>query len=155
MILYGPNIKTQSSHWSKPQAVLTPVTQVQLLHAVEMIAPTLSGTMKKEKHLGVLVDAMFELGLSTLLNNNLCHQVEIEKLMCPGKNSSSMWQSITILVPPLPRTPSMELVYPYSSTPDAKHVDRLHHLFVLDTRDVADPSVVDAVRNLKKTGQEQ
>ena len=32
---------------------------------------------------------------------------------------------------------------------------RSHHLFFLDTRDVADPSVVDAVRNLKKTGQEQ
>ncbi len=111
MILYGPNIKTQSSNLVTPQAALA-LSQLlvfnsfalcrggssnSLIHHQESETPlplyvgvlVHSKTRKRE-----LVDALFELGLnisydrvmsiSTILGNNLCHQFEIEKNVCPS-----------------------------------------------------------------------
>lgn len=112
MILYGPNIKTQSSHLSPPQATLT-LSQLlmfntfarcrdgssnSLMHRQERETPLPlyvgvlihSKTRKRE-----LVDDLFELGLSisydrvmsisTILGNTLCHQFKMEKTVCPSK----------------------------------------------------------------------
>ncbi len=160
MILYGPNIKTQSSHSSKPQAVLT-LAQLLKFNSFTRCKDVASHTIRHNEeretplpqYLGVLihsktrkrelVDALFELALfelglsisyervmtiSTILNNNLCLQYETEKVMCPPKlkiNFSRMQHliiSIITLVPQLPRTPSMGLVYLYFSIPNMKLV---------------------------------
>lgn len=86
-----------------------------------------------------LMNALFKLGLciscervmtiSTILNNNLCHQFETEKVMCPPKLRKNILVNAAFnnidhnLVLPLPRTLSMGLVYLYSSTPNVKQVD--------------------------------
>ncbi len=150
MILYGPNIKTQSSNLVTPQAALT-LSQLlmfnsfarcrggssnSLIHHQERETPlplfvgvlVHSKTRKRE-----LVDAQFELGLSisydgvmsisTILGNNLCHQFEIEKNVCSKETSILMQPLITLIiirVPPLLRTLFMGLQYPYSNIQDLR-----------------------------------
>ena len=111
MILYGPNIKTMSSHSWKLQAVLTLSQLIKfnslarrrvdsshsITHSEERETPLPqylgilihSRTCKKE-----LVDTQFDLclcisydrvmAISKIVNNNLLfHQFENEKIMCP------------------------------------------------------------------------
>ena len=110
MILYGPNIKTQSSYMSTPQAALTLLQLLKFNSFARCRGCDTSHTLRHREereplpqYLGVLihhktrkrklVDALFELGLciscdhvlsiSTILGNNLCCQFEIEKNVCP------------------------------------------------------------------------
>ena len=110
MILYGPNIKTQSSYMSTPQAALTLSQLLKFNSFARCRGRDTSHTLRHREeretplpqYLGVLihhktrkrelVDALFELGLcisydhvlsiSTILGNNLCRQFEIEKNVC-------------------------------------------------------------------------
>ena len=110
MILYCPNIKTQSIHSSTPQVVLILSQFLKFnsfarcrgdsSHAIkhmerrETPLPQYLGVMIHTKtQIRELVDALFELGLciyydhvlniSTILGNNLCDQFEVEKIVCP------------------------------------------------------------------------
>ena len=112
MILYGPNIKTQSIHSLTPQAVLT-LSQLLKFNSFACCRGDSSHAIKHmegretpfPQYLGVmihtktrkreLVDALFELGLcishdrvlniSALLGNSLCNQFEVEKIVCHPK----------------------------------------------------------------------
>lgn len=123
MILYGPNIKTQSSYSSPPQSVLT-LSQLLMfnsfVHCKHGISHTLRHKQERETplplYLGVLihsktrkkelVDALFELGLcisydrvmniSTSLGNNLCHHFEMEKAVCPPKLKGQLFTTAAI-----------------------------------------------------------
>ena len=123
MILYGPNIKTQSSYLSTPQAVLT-LSQLLMFNSFARCRDDNSHTLRHKQeretplpqYLGVLihsktrkrelVDAMFELGLcisydrllsiSTTLGNNLCHQFEVEKTVCPPKLRGKVFTTAAI-----------------------------------------------------------
>ena len=123
MILYGPNMKTQSSYLSTPQAVLT-LSQLLMFNSFARCRDDNSHTLRHKQeretplpqYLGVLihsktrkrelVDAMFELGLcisydrllsiSTTLGNNLCHQFEVEKTVCPPKLRGKVFTTAAI-----------------------------------------------------------
>lgn len=124
MILYGPNIKTQSNHLLKPQAVLT-LAQLLKFNSFARCRDVTSHTVRHNEeretplpqYLGVLihsktrkrelVDALFELGLcisyervmtiSTILNNNLCLQFETDKVMCPPKLKENILTNYAVL----------------------------------------------------------
>ena len=123
MILYGPNIKTQSSYLSTPQAALT-LSQLLMFNSFARCQDGGSHTLRHKQeretplplYLGVLihsktrkkelVDALFELGLcisydrvmsiSTSLGNNLCHQFEMEKTVCPPKLKGNLFTTAAI-----------------------------------------------------------
>ena len=124
MILYGPNIKTQSSYMSTPQAALTLSQLLKFNSFARCRGRDTSHTLRHREeretplpqYLGVLihhktrkrelVDALFELGLcisydhvlsiSTILGNNLCRQFEIEKNVCPPTLRKKLFTNATI-----------------------------------------------------------
>ena len=123
MILYGPNIKTQSSHLSTPQAALT-LSQLLMFNSFARCRAESCHSLRHNQeretpfplYLGVLihsktrkrelVDAQFELGLcisydrvmniSTILGNNLCRHFEMEKNVCPPKLKAKLFTTAAI-----------------------------------------------------------
>lgn len=123
MILYGPNIETQSNYYTTPQAVLT-LSQLLMFNSFARCRADSSHTLRHKQeretpvplYLGVLihsktrkrelVDALFELGLSisydrvmsisTILGNNLCHQFEMENTVCPPKLKGKLFTTAAI-----------------------------------------------------------
>ena len=124
MILYGPNIKTQSSYLSTPQAALTLSQLLKFNSFARCRGRDTSHTLRHKEeretplpqYLGVLihskirkrelVDALFELGLcisydrvlsiSTILGNNLCRQFEIKKTVCPPMLRKNLFTNAAI-----------------------------------------------------------
>jgi hypothetical protein len=123
MILYGPNIKTQTSCTLRPQAALT-LSQLLVFNTVARCRDenfrTIRHNPERETplplYLGVLihtktrkkelVDCLFELGLcisydrvmsiSTNLGNALCHHFEMEKVVCPPKLRKQVFTTAAI-----------------------------------------------------------
>ena len=123
MILYGPNIQTQSNYSSPPQAVLS-LSQLLAFNSFRCCKDSHSHNVRHSQeretplplYLGVLihsktrkkelVDALFELGLcisydrvmsvSTSLGNNLCHHFEVEKAVCPPKLKGKLFTTAAI-----------------------------------------------------------
>lgn len=122
MILYGPNIQTQSSYSSNSQATLT---LAQLLtfntsQCRDSSAQNLRHNQERETplplYLGVLmhtktrkkelVDCLFELGLcisydrvlniSTSLGNNLCRYFNMAQAVCPPKLKNKLFTTAAI-----------------------------------------------------------
>ena len=123
MLLYGPNIKTQSSHSLTPQAALT-LSQLVMFNSFVNCRGGITNTLRHKKdrenplplYLGVLihnktrekelVDALFELGLcvsndrvmtiSTSLRNSLCHYFNIDQAVCPPKLKGELFTTAAI-----------------------------------------------------------
>ena len=121
MIPFGQ--KTQSNYISTPQAVLT-LSQLLKFNSFARCRDESSVTIRHKKeretplpqYLGMLfhakprkrelVDALFELGLcisydrvleiSTIVGNNLCHQFEVEKAVCPAKLKKKIFTTAAI-----------------------------------------------------------
>lgn len=126
MVLYGPNIKTQSSSSSLPQPALT-LSQLLMHNSLGRKRETSTTSRPTTRHsqdretplpiyLGVMihtktrnraiVDDLFHLGLcisydrvldiSTELGNKICHQYEVEQAVCPPQLKGGLFTTAAV-----------------------------------------------------------